>query len=408
MLHTCFTIGALGTLLVGCAHAAPATPRTAALLQEGQEPVRIVCFGDSITGVYYHTGGHRAYCDMVGIGLRRLYPQAQLTMLNAGISGNTTVAALARIDRDVLEKQPHLVTVMFGMNDVTGVPPEQYRDNLHTIVNKCREIGAEVLLCTPNSIYAEDDRRPVDKLAQYAQIVRDLAAATDVALVDCYKAYEDIRAEDDLEWKLLMSETIHPGMNGHKLFAEQIVTAIGGEPISLADEPPPALAIPHVRALLSAGEPVNVIAMEPYDALIAPALQAIVPGAQVNVTPWPVAGQDLAQIEAAAKGIREQKPDLVLVAVPASASAPDDEKFVRSYSWVLNWSLSFGLSEWDCVAIAPSVTDIDLSETDRATEAFALRIIRGQDIGYIVRPAEDDAPAADLLRRWLAEQLAGD
>ncbi len=34
-------------------------------LKEGK-PVRVVCFGDSVTGVYYHTGSRRAYTDMLG------------------------------------------------------------------------------------------------------------------------------------------------------------------------------------------------------------------------------------------------------------------------------------------------------------------------------------------------------
>ena len=35
--------------------AAPAVSKTADLLRAGAEPVRIVCLGDSVTGVYYHT-----------------------------------------------------------------------------------------------------------------------------------------------------------------------------------------------------------------------------------------------------------------------------------------------------------------------------------------------------------------
>jgi hypothetical protein len=43
-------------------------------LESGGCPVRIVCFGDSITGVYYHSGGRRAWCDLLGIGLQQAYP----------------------------------------------------------------------------------------------------------------------------------------------------------------------------------------------------------------------------------------------------------------------------------------------------------------------------------------------
>ena len=82
---------------LGAAEPAPGhcTPRTAQLLAQGTEPVRIVCFGDSITGIYYHTGGRRAWSDMLALALQRLYPNARVEVLNAGASGNTTAAGLA-------------------------------------------------------------------------------------------------------------------------------------------------------------------------------------------------------------------------------------------------------------------------------------------------------------------------
>src|SRR6058998_3405320 len=76
-----------------------AAPRTKELLAAGK-PVTIVCFGDSITGVYYHTGGRRAYPEMLEIAIQKAYPLAQVTVINAGISGHTTREALARIERD--------------------------------------------------------------------------------------------------------------------------------------------------------------------------------------------------------------------------------------------------------------------------------------------------------------------
>lgn len=101
--------------------AAPAAPRAEDLLRAGAEPVRVVCLGDSVTGVYYHTGGRRAYPEMLPIALKRLCPNAQIEVFNAGVSGNSTVDGMNRLDSDVLAHKPHLVTVMFGLNDMTGV-----------------------------------------------------------------------------------------------------------------------------------------------------------------------------------------------------------------------------------------------------------------------------------------------
>ncbi|SPU10891.1 esterase [Niallia circulans] len=38
-------------------------------------------------------------------------------IINAGINGNNTVDALNRIEADVIQKQPDLVTILFGAND---------------------------------------------------------------------------------------------------------------------------------------------------------------------------------------------------------------------------------------------------------------------------------------------------
>jgi len=34
------------------------------------EPLKIVCFGDSVTGVYYHTGGRRAWPELLQLVLQ--------------------------------------------------------------------------------------------------------------------------------------------------------------------------------------------------------------------------------------------------------------------------------------------------------------------------------------------------
>ncbi len=45
---------------------------TSKLLAEAREPLRIVCFGDSITGAYYHSGNRRAWPEMLKVALDRL------------------------------------------------------------------------------------------------------------------------------------------------------------------------------------------------------------------------------------------------------------------------------------------------------------------------------------------------
>ena len=379
-----------------------ALERAVALLQTGKETVRVVCFGDSITGVYYHTGGRRAWCDMLGIAMERAYSKARLEMINAGISGNTSAAGLKRIEKDVLSHRPHIVVVMFGMNDVARGSRETFDANLRTIVEKCRAVGAAVVLCTPNSVYPSP-QRPVERLAEFAQAVRQVAAELSVPLADCYRAYEDVRARDPLAWALLMSETIHPSMNGHRLFAEVMAQAISGRPVSLADVTPPEDALRFTFQRLRAGQPLKLIAMPPYDRIVPEAIRKQYPAAQIEVTPWPTEGQSLGQLEQWGKTIRRQAPHLVVVSVPAAAGASDQEAYIRSYAWVLDWSIDFGHLTWDRMVILPSVTGA-LNVDQKRLEDLARRVILGADAACIDRPAGDQRPAAEIVDDYVRRQ----
>lgn len=386
--------------------ATAAPDKTQQLLTTGREPVRIVCIGDSITGVYYHTGGLRAYPEMLEIALRRTYPQAQVSVRNAGISGDTTKGALARLDRDVLAHKPHLVTVMFGMNDLVRIPLIEFRKNLKEISARCRQAGAEVLLCTQNSVM-ETAARPASKLAELTQAIRDVGREESLDVADCFAVYESVRAGDALEWSLLHSDEIHPNMDGHKVFASTIAQTISGKEVSLKDVGPPQPAMQHTLALLKEGKPVKVLAMPPYDHTIGPVLTRLYPNAKVMVTTWPTEGQSLAQLEAAARKVRAMAMDLVLIAVPASATAKGPQDFHKHYAWIMNWSLSFGPQQWDVVVLPPSTAKPGLSPEERRHEDFARRLIVAQDLHMIVRPGGDTTPLPDLLAAWLTEHMQG-
>lgn len=398
----------LGVVWVACFLAAGAedatAPKTTELLTTGKEPVRVVCLGDSVTGVYYHTGGRRAYPEMLEVALKRLYPGAPVSVINAGISGNTTIDGLKRLESDVLAHKPNLVTVMFGLNDMTRVPMEDYEANLATIIQKCRDSGAEVLLCTPNSV-TDTPGRPIPKLLEYMAGMKRVGERTSTGVADCYAACEAFHAKDPFGWVMMMSDEIHPSMTGHKLVAVTIAQAATGKVVSLDDEGPLQPAIPKTLALLKEGKPVKIHAMPPYDRIVAESIKALVPQAQLEITPWNIEGQTLAQIEEGSKAVRGLKPDFVVVAVPVSAASDSKEQFVRSYKWVLNYALSFGHQEWDCIAIPPSVTDANLPDESQERDRLARDIIWAQDLGMVDRATGDSRPAAEIFKEWLRKQM---
>ena len=368
------------------------------------EPVKVVCFGDSVTGVYYHTGSRRAYTDMLGIALQRISSSSNVEMINAGISGHTTVNALSRIDRDVLQHKPDLVTVMFGLNDMTRVSLDDYRSNLMTIVEKCRSAGAEVVLATPNNVISTPGR-PAEKLVMYCDVVREVGRALDVPVCDTYRQLSGVREDSPFDWRLLMSDAIHPNMDGHQEMAEQLAQTITGLKVSLGNVQPAERPLQRTLSRIRSREPVRVLAMTPYDSMIESALKGISDDVVVDVTPWDVQGLSIAEIEQDAKNrVRAMKPDLVLIAVPRSATADSDDAFAGSYTWVMNWSLNFGPPTWDWAVVHPSIAEV--KDDRQSTGELIRRLVQAQDLSLIDRPIGNTSEPAALITEWVAAEAA--
>lgn len=375
-------------------------------LTSGDQPVKIVCFGDSVTGVYYHTGGKRAYTDMLGIALQQICPDADVEMVNAGLSGHTTANALARISRDVSSKKPDLVTVMFGLNDVAKLPIDAYRKNLLAIVDHCRAAGSAVILCTPNAVITTENR-PIETLEKYCDVVRAVAAEKGVPLCDLYGHFLTLQEADYDTWKATLSDEIHPNMAGHKIMAEQIAKTITESHASLTDIPPPALSLEKTLSLLREGKPVRIIAMPPFDELIADSLRSVFPDAELNIETWPTKGLSLYQLRKdASHRIRKQKPDLVLVATPRDAAAKDREEFFHEQTWIVNYALSFGKQEWDVVVIHPSVAAPAAALSDR--DHWIRSITRAQDLNLVDRARQDTRSAGEIFSEWISSQLTAE
>lgn len=376
----------------------PMASRTLARLKR-EEPTRIVCLGDSVTGVYYHTGGHRAYTDMLGIALKRTFPKANLSMVNAGISGHTTINGLERLSRDVLQHQPTLVTVMFGLNDMVRVPLDQYRANLVTIVRRCWETGAEVVLCTPNNVI-NDSGRPTATLRKYCEAIHSVGREMNVPVADCFARMEALEQQDPASWRMLLSDAIHPNMDGHKRMAEFISETITGLPISIADQPVTPFDLSRLTKIAASGRAVKVLAMTPFDNLSKDTLQEVLPTAKLEIVPWDITNKSLPDIQADAQGrVRNFQPDLVIIAVPRSAGYRSREELVNSFSWVMNWSLSFDLSRWECMVIHPDV--VDPKHPDKEYDALIRRLVRAQDLKIVDRVPGDGSTAAEIFRNAL-------
>lgn len=73
--------------------------------------------------------------------------QSVYQVINASISGETTLGGLNRIEQVLKRYHPNIVIVELGVNDgLRGLPIKSIHDNLEAIVKACKQSKASILL----------------------------------------------------------------------------------------------------------------------------------------------------------------------------------------------------------------------------------------------------------------------
>lgn len=131
----------LAVAMVAMICVAPAAATDAAAAKAG--PVRIVAFGDSLTAGFRLAPG-----DAFPVKLEKALRGRGIAVeiANAGVSGDTTAAGLARIDWAVPDGT-EIVILELGANDaLRGLDTAATRRNLESIIQRLKAKGATILL----------------------------------------------------------------------------------------------------------------------------------------------------------------------------------------------------------------------------------------------------------------------
>ncbi len=158
----------------------------------------LVVLGDSLSAGY----GIRVEDGWVALLERRLEAQGYgYRVVNASVSGETTVGGLARLPRVLDRQHPAIVIIELGGNDgLRGLPVADMRRNLTELVARSRAAGARVLLVgtrMPSNygpVYTE----------QYFEAFAAVARAERVALVP--SLLEGVAAEE----RNFQADHLHP------------------------------------------------------------------------------------------------------------------------------------------------------------------------------------------------------
>ncbi len=104
----------------------------------------VLVLGDSLSAGYGLTRGE----GWVELLERKLAAEkVSARVVNASVSGETTVGGLARLPALLREHKPRVLVIELGGNDgLRGAPPEGIRANLERMARMGREAGARVLI----------------------------------------------------------------------------------------------------------------------------------------------------------------------------------------------------------------------------------------------------------------------
>jgi acyl-CoA thioesterase-1 len=165
------------------------------------DPIRIVAFGDSLTAGL-GLPAQDAFPSKLATALKA--KGYDVAIVNAGVSGDTTSAALARLDWSV-PADTQAVILEFGANDAfRGVLPAIVSQNLDEIIRRLKARNIEVLLA---GMYAPPNLGP-DYSAAFDAIYPALAKKHGLILVPFF--LKDVAGNTALN----QADGIHPTAAG--------------------------------------------------------------------------------------------------------------------------------------------------------------------------------------------------
>ncbi|GAB4214212.1 MAG: arylesterase [Rhodoferax sp.] len=174
---------------------------------------RLLVLGDSISAEYGLPRGS-GWVALLQQRLRQSHPQVEV--VNASISGETTVGGRYRLPALLRQHTPRWVLIELGGNDaLRGLSLDMSAQNLSTMTQAAQTAGAQVLLLgmrIPPNFGADYARR-------FAKLYDDVARAHRAALLPFVLQPLADRA-DSLQW--FQADRIHPTQAAQPLILDHV------------------------------------------------------------------------------------------------------------------------------------------------------------------------------------------
>jgi len=195
---------------------------------------KVIFLGDSISQAGVLANG---YITLTSKVIAKAYPNLNIKLIGAGMNGHKVPNCQQRLDRDVLQKNPSIVFIYLGVNDVwhwqhhKGTTAADFEAGLRDMVARIQSYRARVVLCTPSVIgeKTEGTNKYDAMLDAYADISRAVADETGSELLDLrhlFMNYLKIQNHHNVKSGIFTIDGVHLNKQGNKFVSELVLKAL--------------------------------------------------------------------------------------------------------------------------------------------------------------------------------------
>ncbi|WP_231874717.1 arylesterase [Polaribacter atrinae] len=172
----------------------------------------IVFFGDSLTAGYGLEDVNDAFPGIIQQKIDSL--ELGYTIVNSGVSGETTSGGKNRIDW-VLNQKPTIFILELGANDgLRGVPLKQSKENLQAIIDAVKKKYPDTIIVLAGMQIPPNMGQ--EYTSEFKNMFPDLAKKNDLPLIPFL--LENVGGISDLNQR----DGIHPTKEGHQILAKNV------------------------------------------------------------------------------------------------------------------------------------------------------------------------------------------
>ena len=203
------------------------------------DPFRtLVALGESTTAGGWSTSRERCWVSVLG-DLINDFQNLEMQVFNSGIGANVIStkspcyaysgkpAANERLDKHVIEHDPDLLVISYGLNDARGgTPLKLFRQELLRLVDRVRA-SIEPLIVLLGPYYMNDftvggegwSHADLALFGQFNKVIGEVAEKKDCLYVDLLSAYQET------DW-MIHYDGVHANDLGHRIVANRIFETI--------------------------------------------------------------------------------------------------------------------------------------------------------------------------------------